>query len=1179
MRVLTAGSVLALATGDVSRHVASARRGTVRLSGLSGSVRTLMLAAASLEAGRAVVVVADEREAESLRDDLAAVLQELAGAAGVSAPALLFFPPLEADPYQGIGAHPQVLAERAGTLSRMRREPRWVVVAPYAALLAPLLPVDRFEALFLELVPGKAMPFEDLAARLAGAGFSRVDMASAAGEWARRGGIFDVFPPGLSDPVRIELEDDVVASLRLFDPLTQRSLETREQVEIPPAREAPLGPGERAELIRKLERTPRTGGRLLGVDPLEALVVEETFAGVEACAGLWAGRETDLMEYAGEALLVLDEPFRIEADSGAVIGELAAAHEATGAPLPPPRRLLLPEDRLGERLAGPRLELHDLSVAEPEADEREAALRVELSGRTPRAYFGRLADLGADLSKAVESGHHSLLLLETEGLLERTREVLEERGLNPAVLPASIPAGGEIPLLSLARGRLAHGFELPEQGLTVLTERDVYGERRGQRPRGGRRAAPFRSDFRDLAVGDMVVHVDHGIGRYQGIRRLGADGSGGEFMVLVYRGDNVLYVPVDRLDLVQKYSGVGGKAPRLDRLGAPAWDKVRKRAKKQVQDLADQLLELYASRRALPGRAMAADTPWQREFEAAFPFEETPDQIQAIQDVKEGMEATEPMDRLLCGDVGFGKTEVAMRAAFKAVMGGTQVAVLAPTTVLAFQHFNTFRDRFAPFPVTIEMLSRFQSRPRQNEIVRKVKEGAVDVVIGTHRLLSKDVAFPDLGLLVVDEEQRFGVAHKERLKQLSRRVDVLTLTATPLPRTLQMSLAGVRDLSVIETPPENRLAIQTMLLPFRTGIVGQAIRRELRRGGQIFFVHNRVESIPSMAAAIRQAVPEVTLEVAHGRLDEKRLEDVMLRYMAGEFQLLLTTTIIENGLDIPRANTIIINRADRFGLAQLYQLRGRVGRSDVRAHAYLLIPPQRKLTEVARRRLKALQEFTELGAGFRVAARDLEIRGAGDLLGSRQHGHIAALGFDLYCSMLEEAVREKRGEAPAAPDVRVVMELGVDYRLPESYVPEAHQRLVLYKRIVAAAEDGELERVREEIEDRFGHLPEEAANLLELAGIRTMAERLGIAHLDLKGGFLRLHFVDGAPIDPGRLLEWVRSGTAATLSPGGILAIPAAPEADRLLEQTRDLLETLLERTTPAGGEAGGSPLQPYGSS
>ena len=778
--------------------------------------------------------------------------------------------------------------------------------------------------------------------------------------------------------------------------------------------------------------------------------------------------------------------------------------------------------------------MQDLALHDADGPRREAGGTAveehDLAVRAPRAYFGRLDELAADLELFAAAGRRALVLLDTEGLLERTAEVLRERGLAPVVLPATLPADGEPPFITLARGRLAHGFEVPVAGLTVLTEREVYGEKRRARPRGGRRAAPFRSDFRDLGVGDLVVHVDHGIGKYQGIKRVVQAGGEREFMVLVYRDEAVLYVPVERLDLVQKYSGVGGAEPRVDRLGTPAWDKVRARVRKEVQILADDLLELYAERRARPGHAFGPDTPWQKEFEAAFPFQETPDQAQAIADTKRDMESEQNMDRLLCGDVGFGKTEVAMRAAFKAVMDGSQVAVLTPTTILAYQHYHTFRSRFAPFPAKVAMLSRFQTPAEQKRVVSGLKSGEVDVVIGTHRLLSKDVAFGKLGLVVVDEEQRFGVSHKERLKKMTRQVDALTLTATPIPRTLQMSLAGVRDLSVIETPPENRLSIQTLLLPFRTGIIAQAIRREVRRGGQVYFVHNRIGSIGAMADVIRKAIPEATLEVAHGRMDEATLEQVMLRFVAGEFQILLCTTIIENGLDIPRVNTIIVNRADRFGLAQLYQLRGRVGRSDLRAYAYLIVPPRHKLTEDAKQRLRALRDFSELGSGFRIAARDLEIRGAGELLGARQHGQIAALGFDLYCSMLEQAVAEKRGEAPPV-EVRVTVDLGVDVRLPEDYVAEPHQRLVLYKKVAAAAEAGDLERVREEIEDRFGHLPAQAENLMSLAAIRMLAERLGIAEVRGTGAGASLQFVDAAPIDPARLTAWVRARPGTTLTP------------------------------------------------
>ncbi|MFQ5718125.1 MAG: transcription-repair coupling factor [Acidobacteriota bacterium] len=1159
MKVLTPGSLLTRVCAGAADQAAIAREGVLRLSGLSGSLGAVLLARAAVEGGRLLIVMPDEASSARLRDDLATLLPELAMAADTVSPAQLLFPPLEADPYQGIGPHPQTLAERAATLWRMRREVRWVVVAPAAALWAPLMPVEEFEALAIGLEEGGECEFDDLAGRLEAAGYGRVDMANSPGDWARRGGIFDVYPPGSTAPLRIELEEDRIASLRLFDPLTQRSLEKRVAAHVPPAREAPLNPPALRRLIRRLEKMPRTGGRSITVDPLETLAVEGTFPGVEACTGLWAGRETDLLDYADDAVLAVDEPFRVATELDAAMSELNTAHAATDGVLPGPSRLLLPASRLTGRLAGPRLETHDLALADTPDDPFEVSRSVDVGGRAPRTYFGRLADLAADLVDQRPTMGDCLLLLESDGALARCGDLLREAGLDPVVLPATIPAAGRLPHLALGRGRLRRGFTRPEIGVTVLTEREIFGERRRQRPRGGRRAAPFRSDFRDLSVGDLVVHVDHGIGRYQGIRRLG-DGGGNEFMVLVYQEQAVLYVPVDRLDLVQRYTGVGGKSPRIDRLGTPGWEKVRKKIRKQMQVLADDLLDLYATRRAQEGHAFSDDTPWQSEFEAAFPFSETPDQLQAIRDVKASMQKALPMDRLVCGDVGFGKTEVAMRAAFKAVMDGFQVAVLAPTTVLAFQHCNTFRDRFAPFPVRIELLSRFQTRAEQTAIVRGVRDGAVDIVIGTHRLLSKDITFSELGLLVVDEEQRFGVAHKERLKTRWPHVDELTLTATPIPRTLQMSLAGVRDMSVIETPPENRLSIQTLVLPFRPGIVAQAIRREIRRGGQVFFVHNRISSIAAVAHVIRREVPEVTLEVVHGRLPEKDLERIMLRFMAGEFQVLLTTSIIENGLDVPRANTIIIDRADRFGLAELYQLRGRVGRSDVRAYAYLLIPSHQKLTDVARRRLKALQEFSELGAGFRVAARDLEIRGAGDLLGARQHGQIAALGFDLYCRMLEQAIQEKRGEAPVLRQAQVSVEMGVDYRLPESYVAEPHQRLVLYKRVAAAAEADELDRVREEIEDRYGHLPQAAENLLALADLRRHAERLGMVQVEARGTHIACQLIEGAPIDAGRLMDWISFNDGVRFSPGRVLSLPVPADPEHRLMRTRDTLAELAER-------------------
>jgi transcription-repair coupling factor (superfamily II helicase) len=647
--------------------------------------------------------------------------------------------------------------------------------------------------------------------------------------------------------------------------------------------------------------------------------------------------------------------------------------------------------------------------------------------------------------------------------------------------------------------------------------------------------------------------VDHGVGRYLGLSR--PAGSPRDFMLLQYAEDSRLYVPVDRLDLVQKFGGGDTESRSLDKLGGPGWERVKTRVRKAIRDMTKELLDLYAKRKAVPGRAFSPDTPWQREFEDAFPYTLTPDQERAIADVKADMESERPMERLLCGDVGYGKTEVAMRAAFKAVQDGAQVAVLTPTTVLAFQHWNTFRARFAAFPVTIEVVSRLRTAKEQKETLARLEQGKVDILIGTHRLLSKDVRFRDLGLLVVDEEQRFGVAHKERLKQLSSGIDTLAMSATPIPRTLQMSLAGVRDLSIIETPPMNRLAIQTNLIPYNRGTVAAAIRGELRRGGQIYFVHNRIQSIHRIAAKIRTLVPEARIAVTHGQMDARSLEEAMVRFLRGDFDVLVSTTIIENGLDIPRVNTLVVNRADRMGLSQLYQLRGRVGRSDVRAYSYFIVPSRRTLTPIARRRLLALQEFSDLGAGFRIAALDLELRGGGELLGARQHGHIAALGFDLYLKMLEEAVREYQGEAPV-PEA-ATFNLGVDIRLPDAFIPEPNLRLAIYKRIASAAGEDELREIRAEIEDRYGSLPAPGENLFSVAALKLAAGRLGVKSVEFGEGKLAFRFHEKPLVSPDRMVSFLRRQGFATLTPTGVLQVPAPAAAPARIEAARLVLQTL----------------------
>jgi transcription-repair coupling factor (superfamily II helicase) len=667
----------------------------------------------------------------------------------------------------------------------------------------------------------------------------------------------------------------------------------------------------------------------------------------------------------------------------------------------------------------------------------------------------------------------------------------------------------------------------------------------------------FISDFRDLKPGDYVVHLDHGIGLFHGLKTIGLQEGSKEFVLLTYQNDAKLYVPVERLDLIQKYSSMGGTRPTLDRLGGTTWARTKTRIKKSMRDMAEELLKLYAQRRMVPGYAFSPDTAWQQEFEDAFEFELTRDQVDALDAVKTDMEAPRPMDRLLCGDVGYGKTEVAMRAAFKAVMDGKQAAVLAPTTVLAFQHYNTLKQRFTAFPIRIQLLSRFRSPKEQKQILEDLEMGNVDLIVGTHRLLSKDVVFKDLGLVVVDEEQRFGVTHKERLKSMKTHVDVLTLTATPIPRTLNMALLGMRDMSTIETPPKNRLAIQTSVLKYSSDVIRSAIEMELARNGQVYFLHNRVETIHSVAAKVQQLVPQARIGIAHGQMNERELERIMLKFVQDELDVLIATTIIENGLDIPRANTLIVDRADLYGLSQLYQLRGRVGRSDRRAYAYLLIPSDEALSEIARKRLAAIREFSDLGTGFRVAALDLEIRGAGNLLGGEQHGHIETVGFDLYCQLLERTVEELRGEKPEE-EISTSINLNLDIRIPEPYIADAGQRLRMYKRISSAATREELDTLRQEMVDRFGQYPEPVENLFHYAQLRLETLALQIQSVEKNKDQVFFRFVDQSKVSADKLLKLVMRNKHATFSPQGLLTLEVPKlSPEKLFEVINQILDEI----------------------
>jgi transcription-repair coupling factor (superfamily II helicase) len=1071
------------------------------ISGLVPSAQALYVAAAAqaMPHGAVLYVVPTDAEVDRACEDVAFFLGALEGLSRSAVErAVLPFPSPEVDPYRGLAPHIGVSSARARALHGVTAGYARVVVASAAALLPRVSAPSRLLDASIVLKPGQDIPPTDLVELLTDAGFSREDPADEHGEFAVRGGILDIFPPGESQPVRLEFVGDTIESLRQFDPATQRSTAAIDHVAVVPLRDLLL---------------------TAGTEPDRSATI------------------FDYLARARESRSIVSEVDQVEAAAAKAHEQLQRGYEDAKArreTVPPPHDLAVDEEALAAWLQG-AVHLSQLGLGE--GVEVRTQPTVELKGRIP-AWVAEIRSLR-------EAGESALFVAATPGRAERTIELLKEYDV--FAVPVERAEDARYAAVLVAIGGLSRGFRLPEAGLQIYAEADVFEEERRGSERRRSASKAFLSDLRDLKVGDLVVHVDHGIGMFVGLKQIGvgANGTGTdaqEFIELRYAGEDKLFVPVERLDLIQKYSGA--TRPSLDRLGGTSWERAKTRIKKAMRDMAEELLKLYAARRAVPGLAFSPDSHWQKEFEDAFEYELTPDQQSAIADIKRDMEAPTPMDRLLCGDVGYGKTEVAMRAAFKAVMDGKQVAFLAPTTVLAFQHQKTLRERFAGFPVNIDMVSRFRSKNEQKTILADLTAGKVDVIVGTHRLLSKDVQFRDLGLLVVDEEQRFGVGHKEKIKQLKKKVDVLTMSATPIPRTLNMSLVGIRDMSIIETPPKDRLSIQTNVVKFDQEVIRRAIRHEVERGGQIYVVHNRVESIYSIGNLIQRLVPDARVVVGHGQMGEEDLERAMLDFVARKFDVLVATTIVENGLDIPNANTIIINRADRYGLSQLYQLRGRVGRSDRPAYAYLLIPPEDNLSPVAKKRLAAIKEFSDLGSGFRVAALDLEIRGAGNLLGGEQSGHIEAVGFEMYMKLLEQTVRELKGEE-IEDDVRAAVNLGIDLRIEDSYVPDMNQRLMLYRKVAAARREEEIGKVLEEAVDRYGPLPDSLRNLADYGRLRVMADRIGIEAIDREGRAVVLKFRPQAKIDAARLVALFRERADISLVPpsGLKLNLDIAPDA------------------------------------
>ncbi len=1099
----------------------------VTLAGLAGSAPAYLIARLLQQTNHPFLVVTRDQESA---EELWRELSFYAGASGQ----ILYFPAWETAPFEPASPHPDIVGRRLHTLFWLTAGKVRAVVAPLAALLQKVLPKQLLGDVSQYLVAGEEVAREELVAKLVRLGYSHVPLVEDRGTFSVRGGILDIFPPDLVTPARVDFFGDFVDTIRSFDPVTQRSLRPLEELIILPSREVILT----EEVLQGF--APRLKGRCdaleIGATRRRELVEELNAAiyppGIEYLQPLFHPHLETIFTYlGGESVTVAVDPAGIGAAAEKFADELAAAEEKARLKeliFSDPADLFITPDQFAAHCSGGRrIEVPYLELAGDGREgrsfrffaEENSDLRLALSPDSE----GVLRPLAERISAWLAEERRVILACHQRSQAERLFELLSHYELPLALSERGFPAerGARVRRADILVGEISRGFRLAEEALVVIAEEEIFGPRVKRRGLSEARKKQLLTSLAELKPGDYMIHLDFGVAVYRGLKHLQLGESEGDFLLLEYAGEDKLYLPVDRLNLVQRYVGAEGIEPKVDRLGGAAWDRAKAKAREAVREMAQELLAIYAAREVGEGVSFSPPDDLYREFEASFAFEETPDQLTAIEDVLADMVRNRPMDRLVCGDVGYGKTEVAMRAAFKAVMDGRQVAVLVPTTVLAQQHLETFTERFKAYPVRVEAISRFRTPAEQKEILGGVKKGEVDVVIGTHRLLQKDVNFKELGLIVVDEEQRFGVVHKERLKKYRATVDILTLTATPIPRTLYMSLMGIRDLSIIDTPPVDRLVVKTFVARFSDELIREAVLRELRRGGQVFFVHNRVQSIGAMAEHLSRIVPEARIAVGHGQMEEKALEKVMLGFMHGQTNLLLSTTIIESGLDIPSANTLIVNRADAFGLAQLYQLRGRVGRAKQRAYAYFLIPGEGAISSEARERLRILQEISELGAGFRIATHDLEIRGAGDLLGARQSGNIAAVGFELYTELLEEAIAELRGEE-RVEKVEPEIKLRIPAFIPEDYVPDPNQRLVVYKKLTQAGSAEEVGEIQEELADRFGKLPAAVLYLLAVMRLRIGLKQLMIREVEFDGRRVMITFHQKTAVSPDRIIALIR---------------------------------------------------------
>ncbi|GAB1484367.1 transcription-repair coupling factor [Treponema sp.] len=1082
-------------------HAFKNRHFPLEIEGAEGSFAALLVSELFRAApGPFLVVVPTEKEAEELASDLDAALTPT-----------LRFPWWGTMPYRDMAPLSAVFGERSAALSALSKGATGVLVVAERAFLTPLPPAEYIRSLLIRLSPGGKIDTLALAEKLTEYGYTRVPRVQIHGEFALRGEVLDLFMSDDEDAYRVLFDFDKIESIKRFDIIDQAGKGTERELFIRPVKEV-LWTDDRIDALEKklgqMEEFAKAGEEVI-----QQLRSHRSISGEELYFPLAFEKAETILDYLGEdATALFMDLERLENAQESLLREYQGLYRKARREkeVPAPERVLLDFKALS---TSRQRRISFRTIKHASSDE---AHRILISCDPPRSFFGNISYLKEELSNLAKGGWELAVFAESESQATRLEEMLKEFPVSVAALPFSA------------------GFALPDLKFMAIQENEIFGRRR-RLPRSLKHARSAVIDtFVELNPGDFIVHVNYGIGLFKGIERIKALGHERDYVKLEYFDDEFVFVPIEQVNLVQRYIGNEGTPPHLDKLGSKSWENRKGRVKKAVEDIAEKLIVLYSKRKAAQGFAFPRDTEWQTAFEAAFPYEETEDQLRCVEEIKGDMESPLPMDRLVCGDVGYGKTEVAVRACFKAVMGGKQVAFLAPTTILAEQHFENFQERFSQFPVRLGMLSRFVDKAQIKKTLEAAKKGEIDILIGTHRLIQKDVVFKELGLLVIDEEQRFGVKDKERLKEMKTNVDVLSLSATPIPRTLHMSLLKIRDMSLLATPPYNRHPIETAIDDFNEDRVAAAIRREVERGGQVFYLHNRVESLDDTRRMIERLVPEMLVDIAHGQMDPKDLEDVMHRFIHGGFHVLVSTTIIENGIDIPNVNTIIIDRADMYGVSQLYQLRGRVGRSDRVAYAYLFYPRDRALSELAMKRLQVISDFTELGSGFKIAMKDMEIRGAGNLLGREQSGEIYSVGFDLYLRLLDDAVRRLQ-DADYEAESETYLELEYSGFIPDSYIEGAQEKMEVYKKIASIQSKDELERVYAELLDRFGPLPDEAQSLLSLSEIRIICAELSVASLKERGGLVRIEFGKVSKVKVDRLIRLMKE------SAGKVKLDPKAP--------------------------------------